>query len=155
MSFGIPTTINKVLVPIDHSEPSLEAAWVGLTVANALHATLTLMHVNEHSTLEFTHVNYLEFDRLSHDSFHNSVLKYVDDPYSNELCSAVNNGIVEVDCQRCENRPAVEICSYARSQGINLIVMGSRGHSSFGELLIGSVSTEVLHHAPCPVTIVR
>ncbi len=151
----MPKSINKVLVPIDHSESSLEAAWVGLMVANALHATLTLMHVHEHATLEFTHVHYSEFDRLSHDNFHDSVLKYVDDPYSNELCSAVNAGIVEIDCQPCEDKPAVEICRYAQNQGISLIVMGSRGHTSFEELLIGSVSSEVLHHAHCPVTIVR
>ena len=151
----MPKSINKILVPIDHSESSLEAAWVGLMVANALHATLTLMHVHEHATLEFTHVHYSEFDRLSHDNFHDSVLKYVDDPYSHELCSAVNAGIVEIDCQPCEDKPAVEICRYAQNQGISLIVMGSRGHTSIEELLIGSVSSEVLHHAHCPVTIVR
>ncbi len=151
----MPKNIKKILVPIDHSEPSLEAAWVGLTVANALDASLTLMHVHEHSTLEFTHVHYSEFDQLTHDNFHDTVLKYVDDPYSNELCSAINKGIVETDCQQCEDKPSVEICRYAENEDISLIVMGSRGHTSIEELLIGSVSSEVLHHAPCPVTIVR
>lgn len=148
-------SIRKVLVPIDHSEASLEAAWIGLMVAHGTGASLTLMHVHENATLEFTHVHYARFRGLSHDTFHDAVLKYVDDPYSSQLCSAVSKGLVEVDCGRCTARPAVEICRYAKQHNVSLIVMGSRGHSPLGGMLIGSVSTEVLHHAHCPVTIIH
>ena len=113
------------------------------------------MHVQEKATLEFIQVYYSEFDELSHDHFHDSVLQYVDDPYSDALCNAVNRGFVDVDCKPCEHKPSVEICKFAESEKIDLIVMGSRGLSEIKELLIGSVSSEVLHHAPCPVTIIR
>jgi nucleotide-binding universal stress UspA family protein len=37
----------------------------------------------------------------------------------------------------------------------DLLVVGSRGHGGFAGLLLGSVSSQCSHYAPCPVVIVR
>ncbi|MGM0380426.1 MAG: universal stress protein [bacterium] len=50
--------------------------------------------------------------------------------------------------------PGEEICELAREQEVDGIYMGRRGRGAVGEFLLGSVSNYVLHHAPCPVTIV-
>ncbi|MFB6345887.1 MAG: universal stress protein [bacterium] len=47
-----------------------------------------------------------------------------------------------------------EICDLAEDLGADTIVMGRRGSSAVSELLLGSVSQYVLHHAACPVTVV-
>jgi nucleotide-binding universal stress UspA family protein len=42
-----------------------------------------------------------------------------------------------------------------RSKGVDLLVVGSRGHGGFAELLLGSVSDHCVHHAACSVVVVR
>jgi nucleotide-binding universal stress UspA family protein len=43
----------------------------------------------------------------------------------------------------------------ALAHDASLVVLGSRGHSRVGEILIGSVSQHLAGHAPCPVAVIR
>ena len=48
-----------------------------------------------------------------------------------------------------------EILSYLEQHSTDLLVVGSRGLSTARRLLLGSVSTALVNHAPCPVLVVR
>jgi nucleotide-binding universal stress UspA family protein len=71
--------------------------------------------------------------------------------------SAVVEGDVTIKPLVVETRtPAEGIVEAAvREGGCSFIVMGNRGHGGFASMLLGSVSTKVLHEAHCPVLIVK
>jgi nucleotide-binding universal stress UspA family protein len=46
---------------------------------------------------------------------------------------------------------ATEIAAAASDH--DLLAVGSRGHGAFGRTLLGSVSTELIHRAECPVIV--
>lgn len=62
---------------------------------------------------------------------------------------------VEASSSVREGEPVEEICAAAREQHASLVVVGAHGWGAIRRLVFGSVSTGVLHHAPCPVLVVR
>jgi nucleotide-binding universal stress UspA family protein len=44
---------------------------------------------------------------------------------------------------------------YAEQEKIDLIVMGTRGHSGLKDLVLGSVASSVITYAHCPVMVVK
>jgi nucleotide-binding universal stress UspA family protein len=62
-------------------------------------------------------------------------------------------GDVEIERRVVEGAAAAVLVE--ESRGADLLVVGSRGHGGFAQLLLGSVSQQCAHHAECPVVIVR
>lgn len=54
-----------------------------------------------------------------------------------------------------EGYPASVIEEEARDRGVDLIVIGTRGHTGLKHLLLGSVAERVVQKAPCPVLTVK
>ena len=52
-------------------------------------------------------------------------------------------------------KPADEVLTVAKEHKADVIVTGAKGLGTFGRLLLGSVSTRVVQHAPCSVLVVR
>jgi nucleotide-binding universal stress UspA family protein len=59
---------------------------------------------------------------------------------------------VECEGAALEGQPADVLIQQAAGAG--LLVLGNRGLGGFSSLLLGSVSQQVVHHAPCPVVVV-
>jgi nucleotide-binding universal stress UspA family protein len=60
---------------------------------------------------------------------------------------------VEIESKLVEGDPAEALV--AEAEGADLVVVGSRGRSGIKSVLLGSVSGHVVHHAPCPVVVVK
>ncbi|TLX84493.1 MAG: universal stress protein, partial [Thaumarchaeota archaeon] len=51
--------------------------------------------------------------------------------------------------------PASAILDYNKKEKFDLVIMGSRGLGKFKELILGSVSSKIMHHSPCAVLLIR
>jgi len=60
-----------------------------------------------------------------------------------------------IETQVLRGRPASAIVDQATDMRADLIVIGSRGLGRLRSMLLGSVSAEVVDHAPCPVLVAR
>ncbi len=141
--------MKKILVPVDGSTQSVLAARWALQRAQEAGATVTLLHVYDMPAEDAMGLANLPREEVvalkqSHgEPSFAPVREFIADD------AAITDNLVVI------GQPAEEIVSVARHKGYDHIVMGSRGRSLVRELLLGSVSEEVLHHAPCAVTIIR
>lgn len=69
------------------------------------------------------------------------------------LKSAADEGVAVTGQVIKSDSPAAAILDAAKDA--DLVVVGSHGHGGFPGLHLGSVSTQVVSHAPCPVLVVR
>lgn len=60
-----------------------------------------------------------------------------------------------VDATILRGRPASAIIEEATSFQPDVVIVGSRGHGPIASLVLGSVSAEIVDHAPCPVLVAR
>lgn len=67
------------------------------------------------------------------------------------------NQVLEVQAEPLirTGEPGPAICDAAADLKADVVVVGSHGHGWLQRVLIGSVSNHVLHHAPCPVLVMR
>jgi nucleotide-binding universal stress UspA family protein len=63
-----------------------------------------------------------------------------------------DRGTAKINEVVTQGPPAQTLLSAAK--GAELVVVGRRGHGGFLGLLLGSVATQVVNHAPCPVVVV-
>jgi nucleotide-binding universal stress UspA family protein len=72
---------------------------------------------------------------------------------ANEALKAIGDRLPpEVTVRAVDGLPAEELLRAA--EGAQMLVVGSRGAGGFARLLMGSVSTQVTHHASCPVVVI-
>jgi nucleotide-binding universal stress UspA family protein len=72
-----------------------------------------------------------------------------------EAAEALRGKGVEVREVEGHGDPAGVIAEEARETGADLIVVGTRGHGAVARAVLGSVSTRIVHEAPCDVLVVR
>lgn len=85
---------------------------------------------------------------------YDAMLKKANEVLATEWCRPLRDARVTFRALVRDGAPAEMILLTALDENADLIVMGSRGHGGFAELLMGSVAHHVSHHARVPVVVV-
>jgi nucleotide-binding universal stress UspA family protein len=134
----------RILVAVDGSPESDKTIGYALDLAKRYGSAVTIVHVREYERYEGSDVDLgppVSADRL----------------VEGVLATFREGGVdARGEVRRISSGKTPEtIVQVAKDSGADLIVMGSRGMTELKSLLLGGVAAKVVHHATCPVLLVR
>jgi nucleotide-binding universal stress UspA family protein len=140
----------KLLIAVDGSDPARRAVEAAARLAQAIPGLdAVLLNVREgagyHGTLP-----PFDFEAVEQAQRHRQA-QLLDAA----LAHAQASGLGRASAQSAVGAAAPEIVRVATQRGVDQIVMGTRGMTALGGLLLGSVAQRVVHLAPVPVLLVR
>jgi nucleotide-binding universal stress UspA family protein len=139
----------RIVVGVDGSEPSRDALAWAVTQAGLTGATVEAV-IAWHYPYLAAGYGWAPLAVIQAPEWAADAEKLVTDVVNSVVDPAVS---VPVTARAAEGSPAGVLLDAAR--GAQLLVVGSRGLGGFTEALLGSVSQHCVHHAPCPVVIIR
>jgi nucleotide-binding universal stress UspA family protein len=143
--------MNPILLATDGSPSAEDATLEAIELAGAFGTTLVVASVAQLTLPAYG--SYYGYGEIAAD------LHTVETAHVTELLAAAKSRVEEagVTCETLplDGQPAAEICDAAARTAARLVVIGAHGWGRLGRMIHGSVSTAVLHDAPCPVLVVH
>ena len=144
--------VKKVLLPTDFSDSSAHAFGHALSLAEKYEAEIILLHVlviYEEDPHQASH----KFDvlRKYYEDSEKRAGMLLDDIVSGKmqhhpkLTQKITRGLDAAD----------RILDIAKEEDVDVIFMGTHGHSGFRHFFVGSVTEKVVRFSPCPVMTIR
>ncbi|MFF9473056.1 universal stress protein [Streptomyces roseolus] len=136
----------RIVVGVDGSGPSLKAlTWAARQAAltgDSLHAVISWEYPASWATLMPGVPPEFDPERLAEQILDQSLAEAL----TPEQAAATTRTVVAGNAAQA---------LIDQAEGAELLVVGDRGYSGFKAAVLGSVSTNVTQHAPCPVVVVR
>jgi nucleotide-binding universal stress UspA family protein len=148
--------ITKILIPIDGSGSSLNAAKFAFELSKKIFSELYIISIvpskikygDSSGYFGMVPPKYLETYKKEAETWFNQLRNGLEGNESNKekITTEVLTSPLSV---------SGTILEYGESNNIDLIVMGTKGKTGFNRLLIGSTAQEIVTYAHCPVMVVR
>ncbi|OGT08888.1 MAG: hypothetical protein A2X78_03745 [Gammaproteobacteria bacterium GWE2_37_16] len=147
--------ISKILVPIDGSKAAQKAASYAVNLAKQLKAKVFILSVID------THLFIFQKMPVSGTIGHimdplNDYLHEVADMYTKEIKQLCGENGIQSEVVITIGHPVEEIIKEAEKLKVDIIVMGSHGHSALAATILGGVTYGVIHKdTKTPVLVVK
>ncbi len=136
--------ISSILVLTDFSKGALNAIKFAEELALSTDAELHLFYCDNEVLL-----NHQLTAAKFRDEYEADMAKKLSDLVDEEKTEGM-----KIDYVIKSGDVAEEVVKYADENGADLIVMGRTGRSALSEMILGSITQQVIHKAHCPVTVV-
>lgn len=153
-----------IMVAIDSTEMSRKAFEKAVAMAEALDAKLLITHVlsvrdtdyprpiHSYSTPETIVIDEAIYQQYQREW--NAYVEHYEALLEQKTEEAQSRG-VEAESIQPHGQTGRVLCETARTFGVDLLVVGSHQRRGISELVMGSTSNYIMHHAPCSVLVVH
>ena len=138
----------RIVIPVDFSEPSRAAAQRGRVIATAFEASIHLVHAIHYPIAIAT--AGIEMPPSTWDSMRVQARERLD-----RLGRELAEGGLAVSTEVVESEPVDAIASAVDAQSPDLIAMGSHGYSGLKHVALGSIAERTLRTVDCPILCVK
>ena len=150
--------LSNILVPLDGSPTSMEAADYAIMLSTLHHTQIVLLHVvnvaEYYSSLQFFEVKQpieskeiIEEAKKEANKWFNSIKKKIDEILGTQI--KIETYII------ISNSTVKSILDFAEEKDVDLIVVGTRGRLGIKKLLLGSTASGIVTYSSCPVIVVK
>jgi nucleotide-binding universal stress UspA family protein len=140
--------VNRILVPVDGSETAMRALRYAIRRARADKAEIHVLHVDPPPVYQTARLYDMREDIARiHEEVRRSLVKAATDELAKEN--------VPHHAHLVSGEIAFSIARFAEDEKMDEIVMGTRGMTALGQIVLGSVASRVVHFAHVPVTLVK
>ena len=147
--------IDRILVPVDFSEPSRDALHTAQAFAGLYGARLDVLHVIEDRLHPAFYVGGVQsLDRLE-PRLNEKVADALDDFVVDALGADALGADAEAALHVVRGRPVQRIPEFVEDNGTDLVALSTHGQTGLQHFLMGSVAQKVVRHVGCPVLTVK
>ena len=150
--------IRKILAAIDGSEHAWKALDLAADMAKQSGAQLIVLHVVPYEPMSEALRTFADAEDMpveEEEGRYHYARTLGDHLTRSAEARARDKGLRDVVGRTVEGKPAGQILEVASSEGVDMIVMGSRGLSDARAIFLGSVSHKVANHAACTCVTVK
>lgn len=144
--------LRNILVPVDFSQASRSALVYAVEFARKFGAKIHLLHIVQDVAvfLPETAMVAPSLAVSAAEPMLQAANKSLD-----QFLASVNTFDVAVEKSCIEGNPLDEILEQAREKQIDLVILGTHGHTGLAHFFLGSLAEAVVRQSPCPVLSVR
>ncbi|QSO46417.1 universal stress protein [Alicyclobacillus mengziensis] len=138
----------RFLVPIDGSVHSTKAVETAIELIQSLRQKpfVTLLHVNHTPPIIDNYDVNIDIEE---------VVKREGQKILRPASERLKAMGIRFEAISLKGEPVNQICALAKKGDYDMVIMGSRGLGRVSELVLGSVSRQVIQHVQCPVLITK